>query len=41
MYKIELDIAEIQFETLEEAKQFAGNYFNSTGIIVGIEEVKD
>lgn len=41
MFRIELDEVVIDFETLEEAKQFAGQYFTSFGIVLGIEEVKE
>lgn len=41
MFKVFTEYYEIEFETIEEAKQFADHYFKSFGIVLGIEEVKD
>jgi hypothetical protein len=41
MYKIETDLAEYHFYTLEEAQKVAGKIYEMTGDIVGIEEVEE
>ena len=41
MFRIVLDEMEIDFDTLEEAKQFAGAYFTAFGIVLGIEGVTE
>ena len=41
MYTVEIDYCTIEFGTLEEAKQFAGQYFTTFGVVLGIEEVKE
>lgn len=41
MFRIVLDEMVIDFDSLDEAKQFAGAYFTHFGIVLGIEEVKD
>jgi len=40
-YKIETDLAEYHFCTLDEAKAVAGKIYEATGDIVGIEEVQE
>lgn len=41
MFRIVTETLVIDFDTLEEAKQFAGQYFTAFGVVLGIEEVED
>ena len=41
MFRIVTETLVIDFDTLEEAKQFAERYFKSFGVVLGIEEVED
>lgn len=40
-FKIEIDWQEYYYDTLAEAKKVASRYYEVSGIILGIEEVKD